>query len=390
MEAVIYDPTGFRLQNCVVPEELTLRRQRLSRDRLDDPNVADDVSTVQPNQDGHGAFDLRSSISSCSRIIIIVSAGLVLLGAGISGAGYFLSFLGPSSLWVFVALLTLLASTATAINVFHLWKATQRSDIREILGLFLASVFFVLCAPLIGNPIAGTDQFGLYSLVSPNSLALVYLIIIVGSLLLSQIATQLFYGLYKWQYENGKGFRKSYQRSAVVVFPPLLMIYAIHFPLAATATCIALAVILAVFAPTFMAELALKDSQVNLMRSPNRDKLFTVTFVIFIALIVLGALSIIVSYAQPMWATLQISSLVHSWGPDLASLGLSQNEAQQLMTMNAAWSLVIVLSYMAVVLGGHLLIAVWEKTSSGSASSNTREQGYQASFWDSQQMDSAD
>ena len=283
-------------------------------------------------------------------------------GVSIAGAGYLLSWTGLESFWAFGIPLVVVMPLIFFMNFRRLWKSNYHPELQRLLWLFQVSVFVVLSAPVVGMTTVRGDVYGLYSIADFADVPLLALMVLAANLFVAQVATLLFDFLLKWQYTASvDSSGRVFQRAALTAIPPLAFIYGCNVVFASAASCFVLAIIFPVLAGTFMVELTLRDRSVDLKSWPVKD-LFWATVGVTITLTTIGGVAIVVPYLDDSWLSLADSSLVHSWEPDLAALGLTEDELKRRIRISAASARVITLAYMMVIVGGHLLWTVGRVT----------------------------
>ena len=132
----------------------------------------------------------------------------------IAGVGLGLHFLDLSAPWMF-GLYVAAIVVMVLVNGFM-----NRRDSNELRDFLFISVFFLLSAPLMQTPLTGIDSYGLFAIDGFAGTPLIYVLALIAGLLQAALAVIAFDLLWRWQYSNGRGSSKAYQRAAWVAVPP--------------------------------------------------------------------------------------------------------------------------------------------------------------------------
>ena len=194
---------------------------------------------------------------------------------------------------------------------------------------------------------------------------IIYLVVLIANLLQAAAAGIVFDLLWRWQYSSGRGSSKAFYRAAWVAVPPLALVYSCNLLTARVAECFALLVVLPVVAGVLISLLVLRDRQVTVSEWDRRF-LLQASMGLTIALTVLGGVSIMAFYWEPvLLSDTHHTTLFYSSPIDFNALGFPQSELLDRYRVTSSWSSLTTLVYMAVILGGSLMVTIYRLGSGG-------------------------
>ena len=321
---------------------------------------------VEPGTVESGRFDreilpagyrrVRSLVGGPVAEARILFLRVLLLGLAFTAFGYLLSLPG----WD-VSLHTVpFAVFAMALVLGQGFLFPDReAGLREF---FWVSIFIVLTTPLIQFAPLGLDHYNFHVIDEVRGTWVPSLLALLVNLLLASGAGFLFHVLQRWQYQGGGGGLLRAQR---VVLPPSALVFVTVAVITNSSVSIQLAFVMSVIAMVFTALLVLRDPNVTFSER-DRRVLFPVVVATAMLCGTLGMAVIMAIYVSPnLPMVLPDHSLLGSWEINFEELGITREEALDRLNVGYMWHAMCLFAYMAFVVGGSLIVAVYRMGDGG-------------------------
>ena len=283
---------------------------------------------------------------------------VLLLGLAFTACGYVLSLAGWDSSLHTVPF----AGFAVALVLGQGCLFPERqSGLREF---FWVSIFFVLTTPLFQFAPLGLDHYNFHVLDAIRGTWIPCLLALLVNLVLASGAGLLFHLLHRWQYAGGET-GDALRRALWVALPPLVVVYGVAVVITNASVSIQLAFLVPVIATVFTALLVLRDPEVTFSERDRRI-LFPVVAATAMLCGTLGLVVIVAIYVSPdLPMVLPDHNLLGSWEIDFGELGVTRDEALDRLNVGYMWHAMSLFAYMAFVVGGSLIVAVYRMGEGG-------------------------
>ena len=289
--------------------------------------------------------------SYAGNVVGQILSRFVLPGLAVAAPGVVLAAFGWNAAWV----LALYACLAIGLVLGQAFLRLRRSnDLRELL---FASLFFLLSTPLLQFPLTRMDHYGLYALGDLAGTPVPLLLALLVNLVIALAAAMMFDHLWRWQYADASDERRAYARSGWVVLPPLAFVYCTQVLFSNVGGWIYFLILMTVLAGVFTALVVLRDDHVRAAGWSGPSLLWP-TVAVIIVLLVLGAAGILVGYLDTSVLAVPDHNLFRSWAVDFGALGYPEAELMERLRIGFLWGSLTSLTYMLIVIGGHLLAAI--------------------------------
>ena len=237
----------------------------------------------------------------------------------------------------------------------------RQAGLREF---FWVSIFFVLTTPLFQFAPLGLDHYNFHVLDAIRGTWIPCLLALLVNLVLASGAGLLFHLLHRWQYAGGET-GGALRRALWVALPPLVVVYGVAVVITNASVSIQLAFLVPVIATVFTALLVLRDPEVT-FRERDRRILFPVVAATAMLCGTLGLVVIVAIYVSPdLPMVLPDHNLLGSWEIDFGELGVTRDEALDRLNVGYMWHAMSLFAYMAFVVGGSLIVAVYRMGEGG-------------------------
>ena len=283
---------------------------------------------------------------------------VLLLGLAFSAFGYLLSLPGWDA-----SLHTLpFAGFAMALVLVQGFLfPDKQAGLREF---FWVSIFMVLTTPLLQFAPLGLDHYNFHVLDGLGGTWVPCLLALLVNLVLASGAGVLFHLLHRWQYAAGET-GGALRRALWVALPPLVVVYGVAVVITNASVSIQLAFLVPVIATVFTALLVLRDPEVTFSERDRRI-LFPVVAATAMLCGTLGLVVIVAIYVSPdLPMVLPDHNLLGSWEIDFGELGITREQALDRLNVGYMWHAMCLYAYMAFVVGGSLIIAVYRMGDGG-------------------------
>ena len=281
---------------------------------------------------------------------------VLLLGLAFTAFGYLLSLPG----WDGSLHTVPFAGFAMALVLGQGFLFPERqAGLREF---FWVSIFIVLTTPLIQFAPLGLDHYNFHVIDEVRGTWVPSLLALLVNLLLASGAGFLFHVLQRWQYRGGGDGLLRAQR---VVLPPSALVFVTVAVITNSSVSIQLAFVMSVIAMVFTALLVLRDPGVTFSER-DRRVLFPVVVATAMLCGTLGLAVIVAIYVSPnLPMVLPDHSLLGSWEINFEELGITREEALDRLNVGYMWHAMCLFAYMAFVVGGSLIVAVYRMGDGG-------------------------
>ena len=237
----------------------------------------------------------------------------------------------------------------------------RRAGLREF---FWVSIFIVLTTPLFQFAPLGLDHYNFHVLDAVRGTWIPCLLALLVNLVLASGAGVLFHVLHRWQYAGGET-GGALRRALWVALPPSVLVYGVVVVVTNASVSIQLAFLLPVIATVFTALLVLRDQGVTFSERDRRI-LFPVVAATAMLCGTLGLVVIVAIYVSPdLPMVLPDHSLLGSWELDFGELGITREQALDRLNVGYMWHAMSLFAYMAFVVGGSLIVAVYRMGEGG-------------------------
>ncbi len=272
---------------------------------------------------------------------------------GIAALGIVMEFLGGDAAWVPVA------SVALAVCLVlgqGLLLGDSEAGLREF---FWVTLFVLLTTPLLQFAPLRMDHYNFHSIAGWGGTSIAYMLALLLNLTLSASAGLAFHLLWRWQNTGARRNRSAHLRAAWAVLPPAGVVFATVVVLSNTWVWMQLAAVMLIVAAVFIVLLVIRDPMIRPSESDRRFVLSTV-FTVAVVGTVLGMATVLAIYLAPnVPMVLPDHNLVWSWDVDYEQLGHTRQEALDLLKLGYLWHATSLFAYMAFVVGGTLIVAVF-------------------------------
>ena len=282
----------------------------------------------------------------------------LLLGLAFSAFGYLLSLPGWDA-----SLHTLpFAGFAMALVLVQGFLfPDKQAGLREF---FWVSIFMVLTTPLLQFAPLGLDHYNFHVIDGLGGTWVPCLLALLVNLVLASGAGVLFHLLHRWQYAAGET-GGALRRALWVALPPLVVVYGVAVVITNASVSIQLAFLVPVIATVFTALLVLRDPEVTFSERDRRI-LFPVVAATAMLCGTLGLVVIVAIYVSPdLPMVLPDHNLLGSWEIDFGELGITREQALDRLNVGYMWHAMSLFAYMAFVVGGSLIVAVYRMGGGG-------------------------
>ena len=299
---------------------------------------------------GASAGEHTPSVLGCAfrfGLLRVLPLGVCILG------GYALSFYGWNNGWMPAAYVAFALGIVLAQGFL---LPDRDAGLREF---FWVSLFFLLTTPLLQFASIHMDHYNFHTIGDLAGTQMPYMLAILVNLVIASAAGLMFQLLWRWQYSGDSGESSALRRAASVALPPVILVYAVVVVITNISVSIQLAVLLPVVAAVFTALLVLRDPAFN---PSERDRLYLLSTTSVLAMIstALGIVAILAIYLSPnMPSVLADHNLLRSWEINLATLGLTRDEALNRLNLGYLWHAIWVFAYMFFLVGGRLIVSIY-------------------------------
>ena len=325
--------------------------------------VLDGVELGDPDRDSLlagsvGGRRRRGLMPSLSAEVRLFFLRVLLLGVALTACGYVLSLAG----WDGSLHTVPFAGFAVALVLGQGFLFPERqAGLREF---FWVSIFFVLTTPLFQFAPLGLDHYNFHVLDAIRGTWIPCLLALLVNLVLASGAGVLFHRLHRWQYVGGET-GGALRRALWVALPPLVVVYGVAVVITNASVSIQLAFLVPVIATVFTALLVLRDPEVTFSER-DRRMLFPVVAATAMLCGTLGLVVIVAIYVSPdLPMVLPDHNLLGSWEIDFGELGITRDEALDRLNVGYMWHAMSLFAYMAFVVGGSLIVAVYRMGDGG-------------------------
>ena len=300
----------------------------------------------------------RGLMPSLSAEVRLFFLRVLLLGVALTACGYVLSLAG----WDGSLHTVPFAGFAVALVLGQGFLFPERqAGLREF---FWVSIFFVLTTPLFQFAPLGLDHYNFHVLDAIRGTWIPCLLALLANLVLASGAGVLFHLLHRWQYVGGET-GGALRRALWVALPPLVVVYGVAVVITNASVSIQLAFLVPVIATVFTALLILRDPEVTFSERDRRI-LFPVVAATAMLCGTLGLVVIVAIYVSPdLPMVLPDHNLLGSWEIDFGELGITRDEALDRLNVGYMWHAMSLFAYMAFVVGGSLIVAVYRMGGGG-------------------------
>ena len=300
----------------------------------------------------------RGLMPSLSAEVRLFFLRVLLLGVALTACGYVLSLAG----WDGSLQTVPFAGFAVALVLGQGFLFPERqAGLREF---FWVSIFFVLTTPLFQFAPLGLDHYNFHVIDGLGGTWVPCLLALLANLVLASGAGVLFHLLHRWQYVGGET-GSALRRALWVTLPPLVVVYGVAVVITNASVSIQLAFLVPVIATVFTALLVLRDPEVTFSERDRRI-LFPVVAATAMLCGTLGLVVIVAIYVSPdLPMVLPDHNLLGSWEIDFGELGVTRDEALDRLNVGYMWHAMSLFAYMAFVVGGSLIVAVYRMGDGG-------------------------
>ena len=267
-------------------------------------------------------------------------------------------------------LLLAYALAALAIAVGHgvlrwLYRGRDLWAREHIVDLFFISMFFTMNTPALIATLTKADLYGFYTVEAFTNTPMPLLLAMLVNLELSLVASVIFSLL--WSRRPGENAQKgALSRAVWVTLPSLLFAYANMVVFTNLGAWMYFLIIFGILFGAFTIIVALDESESALREARVVIKPLIAAIAIFASL---GFVGTLMGYIEPgmalTFAEFRIIPL-----PEITAeeLGYTPEEGVELIGLGILWKTLAAFLYLAVVIGGHLAMAIRRVSSLGDTS----------------------
>ena len=275
------------------------------------------------------------------------------LAVGIAALGLMMGFLGGDVAWVPVAFVALAACLVLGQGFLFTDPAAGLRD------FFWVTLFILLTTPILQFAPLRMDHYNFHSLAHLGDTSIAYTLTLLLNLALAASAGLAFHLLWRWQNSGARSNRSAHLRAAWAVLPPVAVVFVTVVVLSHAWVWMQLAAVLLIVAAVFIVLLVIRDPMIKPSESDRRFVLSTV-FTVAVVGTVLGMATVLAIYLAPnVPMVLPDHNLVWSWNLNYEQLGYTRQEALDLLKLGYLWHATSLFAYMAFVVGGTLIVAVF-------------------------------
>ena len=225
---------------------------------------------------------------------------------------------------------------------------------------FWASVFFVLSTPMLQYVPLQMDPYGLYRVGDFASTHVPFMLALLLNLAVAWSAGLIFHVLRNGFRSRADVGNMTLKQACATTLLPLGLVYAAVAVVSNASMWIQMGLLIPSLAVAFTMLLALLDRTSD-YRDKDRQFLLFATFTFLAACMVAGVVLIIFFSMLPVVSqVLPDHNLLRSWQIDPADAGLAGGEAERLLKQGYLWHSTLTFIYMFVVVGGNVLVAVFQ------------------------------
>ena len=343
---------GLILLAGLAPDYEAALAQAVSGEEYAPPDLAGE-SGQEPGAFAPPLFPARAGgVSLPEEVFRFFVFRFLLPGALIAGFHYLLSMVGWNNGWMPV----ICVAFAAFVVLGQGFVLPDRSaGLREF---YWISVFFVLTTPLLQFAPLGMDHYNFHLVAGYGGTMMPYMLALLLNLGLAWTAGLMFHLLHRWRYEEGSAARGTTAGAVSVTLPPLCVVYAVVLVITNFSVAVQLALVFAVLPMAFSLLLFFRESGVVLSEEYRRS-LFQVLAAAACVSVPAGMAVIISIYLSPNFpSVLPDHNLVRSWELDFGALGYTREEALDRLNLSYVFHAMLLLIYMACVVGGRLFVEI--------------------------------
>ena len=315
--------------------------------------VADDVDTSAIAADEKQRSSIWRLSSVENHLVRFLLLRALPLAVGIAALGLVMDFLGGDVAWFPVAFVALAVCLVLGQG-FLLGDA--KAGLREF---FWVTLFVLMTTPLLQFAPLRMDHYNFHSIAGWGGTSIAYMLALLLNLALSASAGLAFHLLWRWQNTGERSVRSAHLRAAWAVLPPVGVVFVAVVVLSNAWVWIQLAAVMPIVAAVFIVLLVIRDPAINPSENDRRFVLSTV-FTVAVVGTVLGMATVMAIYLAPnVPMVLPDHNLVWSWDGGYEQLGYTRQEALDLLKLGYLWHATCLFAYMAFVVGGTLIVAVF-------------------------------
>lgn len=274
--------------------------------------------------------------------------------------GFALNAIGLNGTPVLLAYALVAASVVTGQWVLQWLKSARDTSAQEnIAGLFFISLFITLNSSVLIGAATKADHFGFYTIGALTNTPTPFVLTMVVNLALSLAGVVMFSLLWRSQY-GPEGGRNAFTRAVFITLPPILFVYVNIVIFTNFGGWIYFMIVFGVLFGAFAAIVAFNEPGLKLGRDSFALK---TTVLVIILLSSVGVASLIIVYLEPDMvmaaANFRIIPL-----PEVShtELGYTAQEGVARLRLGMMFMSLPTLFYMAIVVGGYLIMTVRRAT----------------------------
>lgn len=272
--------------------------------------------------------------------------------------GFMLNAVGLNGTAVVLAHALAAASLVTGQWALRWLKQDRDASEQEtIADLFFISLFVTLNTPALIGAFTKADHFGFYTLGPLANTATPFVLMVLANLALSLAGTVTFGLLQRRQYGLDRG-QNAFVRAVWITLPPLLLVYVNIIFFTNMGACIFFMIVFGVLFGAFTAIIALNEPGMKLGLD---GFVLKATILVIILLCASGVAGMLMGYMEPDIVLTAADLRVIPLGTE--ALGYTAEERVERLRLGILWMSLATIAYLAVVVGGYLLMTVRRATS---------------------------
>ena len=294
-----------------------------------------------------------------ARSIKIGVVSCLLPGMAIVGGGYLLASLGWDASWMPIAYVGSVILFKLATGYLRLCGPY---DLCEFMCI---SLFVLLSTPLLQAAAVNMDHYGFFAIGDFAGTQIPYMLALLLNLAVSSSAGVLHFFMWRWQYNRPLRDSNPVRRAALVVIPPMVLVYAVMAVATNIGILAQLGLVLSVFSAASIIMVWLRDPDVRVSENDRRFLLWS-SLIVCLAVAIFWLSLVFAVYVSPdLPSILPDHNLLFRWQIDYSALGFNREEAMNRFNSGYIWHGTGVFIYLVFVVGGNLLSAVYNTNSSG-------------------------
>lgn len=300
--------------------------------------------------------------ADASPVVISALRKAAIPGVYALGVGFVLNAMGLNGTAVLLAYTLVAASIVTGQWVLR-WLKSDRdtSEQDHVAGLLFISLFITLNSSVLLGAATKADHFGFYTIETFTDTPMPLVLAMMVNLVLA-LAGSVIFGLL-WNSQHGPNrARNAFSRAILVTLPPILFVYLNIVVFTNFGAWLYFMIVLGVMFGAFAAIVGLNELEEKLTGDGFALKS---TVLIIVILCSIGVTGLIIMYLEPdMVMAVAEFRIIPLPEVGHVELGYTAEEGLQRLRMGLMFMSLVTIVYMAIVVGGYLIMTVRRATAS--------------------------